>query len=115
MAAGGSGGRPPPEAARSHRIALRALRGGARGGRRRAALNAGGYRRPHDLFKPMKEGIWVLRSDPHPPERSSGRRSGCRRLPEAAGGGPPEAGRVQCCEQKSPAGRRQASDTLAKR
>ena len=46
----------------------------------------------------------MLRSDRCPPERSAARQSGCRRLPEAAGGGPPEAGRVQCCEQKSPAG-----------
>ena len=41
----------------------------------------------------------MLRSDRFSPERS-----GCRRLPKAAGGGPPETGRVQCCEQKSPAG-----------
>ena len=40
MAAEGCGGRPPPEAARGRRIALRALRGGARGGRRLAATNA---------------------------------------------------------------------------
>ena len=104
MAAGGSGERLPPEAARRRRIALRTLCGGTRGGRRRADLNAGGYTSRQDLFKPLKEGISVLRSDRCPPESSAGRRSSCRRLPEAAGGGLPEAGRVQCCEQKSPAG-----------
>ena len=86
-AARGGGGRPPPKAARGRRIALRALRGGARGGRRLVTSNAGGYRRPQDLFKPLNmEGISVLHSDVarRGAQAAGAAAGGCRRPPEAA-------------------------------